>query len=787
MDSTAATDIPAENRERPHTEHRPPAHLADYEVEYVPRQDHPPPAISCSKSKHCGKSRTTSKKSISSLGSKCSGRTSVSGGSAPILALSTVHAAILEEKVKEMELKEVQRQIQEDLCADIECQRLELQAKEAARQQEEALKAKEALTKQLERQRRLKKAENRLEVAKLVSSLLQEQNAEAPPDNFPTPDSFVAPPQSQADKATVISSSHQRHSTPQHAAVLYSAPTSTGITPVLPLAPLQATSLPFASSAAQPAMAPPILAQQPLAVSTMAQNIGATANLMLPAHQGAHHSRSGHATHYQSPTLAYAAFQPPQVATALTASYPAYMQAPGAEMLIASAYGIPKPTLPVFESGRESDFALLKMALDNLLNAHGHLSEQYKFQVLIGHLKLPSALQLAKAYMYDARPYTMALYALQEKYGQPRQLVQSELGAILNSPALKYGDANAFDTFALSVQSLVGMLRTLEGETGYELRCGSHVDRLLSKMPPAYRDGFVEYCLSHHILQTGTDITYTLPDLATWLQVKSQAKRISSRAASLYQSEVPKPVKKDPHTTHSKVQPASVFHTKEGQVDTTELVRAKYAAKPKPYCPYCDNKEHYLNSCEEFKKLTTSQIVKWIKEGRRCWRCGRGHAVDSCTLKRPCKVCKETHLTILHESVQEVQHSVLMVSLPPTRIYLDHPNRSQKVMLKVIKVLLHNGDLTMESYAVLDDGSERSIVLPQVVNQLKLLKHPETLPLRTVHQRSLSLMVHQLLFKCPPVMHLWRGIRSHMPSLLIACASLTLPTQWLPYKGNTST
>lgn len=302
MDSTAATDIPAENRERPHREHRPPAHLADYEVEYVPRQDHPPPATSCSKSKHSGKSRTTSKRSISSLGSKCSGRTSVSGGSAPILALSTVHAAILEEKVKEMELKEVQRQIEEDSCADIECQRLELQAKEAQRQQEEALKAKEALTKQLERQRRLKKAENRLEVAKLVSSLLQEQNAEAPPDNFPTPDSFVAPPQPQADKATVISSSHQRHSTPQHAAVLYSAPTSTGITPVLPLAPLQATSLPFASSAAQPAMAPPILAQQPLAVPTMAQNIGATANLMLPAHQGAPHSRSGHATHYQSPT-----------------------------------------------------------------------------------------------------------------------------------------------------------------------------------------------------------------------------------------------------------------------------------------------------------------------------------------------------------------------------------------------------------------------------------------------------------------------------------------------------
>ncbi len=100
--------------------------------------------------------------------------------------------------------------------------------------------------------------------------------------------------------------------------------------------------------------------------------------------------------------------------------------------------------------------------------------------------------------MYHPRPYTAALQALQDKYGQPRQLVQ--LGAILSTPPLKLGDANDFDSFALSVQSLVGMLRALEGQNGYEVLCGSHVDRLLSKLPPAYRDSFVEYCLSRGIL-----------------------------------------------------------------------------------------------------------------------------------------------------------------------------------------------------------------------------------------------------------------------------------------------
>jgi len=355
---------------------------------------------------------------------------------------------------------------------------------------------------------------------------------------------------------------------------------------------------------------------------------------------------------------------------------------PGTELLFASAYGIPQPKLSVFESGNESDFALLKLALDNLLSIHSHISEQYKYHVLLSHLKLPSAQQLAKAYMYHPHPYSAALQALQDKYGQPRQLVQSEMGAIMTTPPLKMGDANAFDSFALSVQSLVGMLRTLEGQNGYKLMCGSHVDRLLSKLPSAYRDGFVEYCLSRGILQTGTDKTYTLPDLATWLEIKSQAKGISNRAATLFQSDSPKSYGKAPFPfTCARERPTPVLLASESGKRPHQSADPKPSSKPKPYCPHCDNMDHYLNSCDQFKKLTTSQIVTWIKDGKHCWRCGRSHAVEACNLKRPCKVCKELHLTILHDSINDTSRAVLMVSLPPTRIYLDRPNRSPKVML----------------------------------------------------------------------------------------------------------
>ncbi len=112
--------------------------------------------------------------------------------------------------------------------------------------------------------------------------------------------------------------------------------------------------------------------------------------------------------------------------------------------------------------------------------------------------------------MYDPRPYTRVMRALQQHYGQPRQLVQGVIGNILSTPPLKPGDAQGFEDFALSVDSLVGLLNTLKGSSRTELMCGSHVDRLLTKLPSFYRDSFVEYCMTKGILQNETDRTYTL-------------------------------------------------------------------------------------------------------------------------------------------------------------------------------------------------------------------------------------------------------------------------------------
>ncbi|XP_026095552.1 uncharacterized protein LOC113067383 [Carassius auratus] len=595
-------------RPRTKRERHPPAYLSDYDVGYEPshipdssadassmtpvatiptaRSDEEPvpcrtPSAPSSASSRHSQSRTKSSRSVRSS------RTTAS-------QLTEIQAAIVEEKLKSMELAEMQRQMVEESKAEEQCEFLDQQARLALFEKEDLLreqqrrsrhldeearaahKTKELITKQLERQRRIKQKEMELEEARLIASLLQEsetENAATVPQTRRELDSG----QVQTDKLCLqkvevahhtphqLSDNTQHstphihqsdpvttkyttsHSVPEHitslctSKSLHAEPLTVVPSPIYPVS--LPNVLPQVVKLQTADVYPPTTVQPSLSFERQTYSLGQSgANLTFSAKPNMSQD-SARTSYAQQPTFLVPADTQPHPPTGqfqqpvrqlqfspqplLAPTVPCVQphsqpQTPVnmMDMLIASSYGIPKPALPKFDRGKESDFALLKMALDSLLGGHAHLTEQFKYQVLLDRLKLPSAYKLAQAYMHDPTPYTRALQALQDKYGQPRLLVQSELGAILNSPPVRVGDAEAFDDFALSVHGLVGMLRSLEGENGYELKCGSHVDRLLAKLPASYRDGFVEYCLSRGILITGTDKTYTLLDLSAWLQLK---------------------------------------------------------------------------------------------------------------------------------------------------------------------------------------------------------------------------------------------------------------------------
>ncbi|KAL4009372.1 hypothetical protein ACER0C_003224 [Sarotherodon galilaeus] len=473
-----------------------------------------------------------------------------------------------------------------------------------------------------------------------------------------------------------------------------------------------------------------------------------TGNYYVPYPSGSNYSSSSSAEHHN-----------PQVAT----TYPAGTPLPNLmEMMVASSYGIPKPKLVIFRSGRESDFALLKKGLDSTLGPHSHLGEDYKYQVLLDHLEHPSALQVAKRYIHDRTPYTSAMRALEQRYGQPRQLVQSELSTILNCPPIRTGDSQAIEDLSLSVSSLVGLLSTMDEVAASELHCGSHVDRLLTKLPLNYRDSFIEYCITRGIIRTGSSRTYNMYDFSEWLERKSQVLQLS-RQASQMPPDKPRPEKNvlkgsaglKPHNKSASIyygpNPAQAKIKQEGESTAPDpTVQPKKRQKFKPYCPYCEGTEHYLNGCDGFRRLDLKAMATWITEKAKCWRCGRKHSPEQCTLKKPCSTCGDQHLSVLHDLVEAKKRDPNILTVSTSMVYLDYSSHSGRVMLKVVPIQLHHGGKSLDTFAVLDDGSEKTVVLPAAVKSLGLEQEEATLALQTIRRDVIQMKGGFVSFQVSP-------------------------------------
>lgn len=142
--------------------------------------------------------------------------------------------------------------------------------------------------------------------------------------------------------------------------------------------------------------------------------------------------------------------------------------------------------------------------------------------------------------------------------------------------------------------------------------------------------------------------------------------------------------------------------------------------------------DHYLSQCSSFQTLTKDQITDWIKTNNRCWRCACCHRSVQYTLKKPCHICNGKHLQILHDvNTKAVNEGTCLVSATTKPIYLHKPPSSKRLLLKVVRVILYHDGQSLDTFAVLEDGSERTILLSSAAKKLGLTGKAENLTLRT--------------------------------------------------------
>ncbi|KAL0151949.1 hypothetical protein M9458_052756 [Cirrhinus mrigala] len=268
---------------------------------------------------------------------------------------------------------------------------------------------------------------------------------------------------------------------------------------------------------------------------------------------------------------------------------------------------------------------------------------------------IPTIPNFCNLYVNSRYPYTNAMRSLTALYGQPHELALQRIAELMNGPKIKSGDIRSFRLYALQVRALVGMLDQLGAKGSTELKCGSHVSRLLAKLPHDLRANFRRFVNPIQIPVP------TLLDLSDWLKYELRIQEHESQYTS---------------------NPSRAYFKKE---------------KPKRYCPFCNTVQHYFNQCANFKLLNQDQVECWLKSNQKCFKCGRDHLISQCNLKAKCKKCDKRHLEILHDfnakmkpELQASAENSCLVSSEVETLYLDRPTASNKVLLKVSRVILRN-------------------------------------------------------------------------------------------------
>ncbi|KAH8852700.1 Gag-Pol polyprotein [Schistosoma japonicum] len=137
-------------------------------------------------------------------------------------------------------------------------------------------------------------------------------------------------------------------------------------------------------------------------------------------------------------------------------------------------------------------------------------------------------------------------------------------------------------------------------------------------------------------------------------------------------------------------------------------------------CILCED-NHFLDQCPTLLSLEVDKRLDLIKEKRLCRLCLKtNHVAKDCRLRRGCTVegCGGRHHTLLH-----VTTDVSLFNANVTTNYVSKSraeNEEPKVAFAVVPVILRNRDRTVETLAFLDSGSDSTLILKDVVDDLKL-------------------------------------------------------------------
>ena len=429
-------------------------------------------------------------------------------------------------------------------------------------------------------------------------------------------------------------------------------------------------------------------------------------------------------------------------------------------LTIKQGFALPKKELAIFDGDPLEYWNFIKLFKTSIVSISA-ASESEKLMYLLQYTS-GVAKDTIKCCLYKdpSLGYQAARRLLEERFGHPFRIASQYVTKLTEGPPLKPSDRTGLLAFADQLKDCENTLESI----GYldEINSADNLRRIVQRLPFHLRTKFVE--VADQIQEAGqrTNISH----IAEFVKIKARAANNpvfgcvidDARGRSDSQRRKPNPKRATLPDERGNAFSTQEIDFREGRLSSPghkEAPSTRYAV-----CPVC-NAAHPLAKCKVFIEKNFEERLQVMRKAQLCHNCFKyGHIAVGCLARSTCEVqgCKRRHHTLLHPppSQQSVENRTRVSVEQGTQVSSGTPLSSGqtnststgggKVCLRVVpvKVRSRDADKVVETYALLDSGSDISLCDKTLARELGVRGQEKTFFLTTQEREDSPRVGHEI-------------------------------------------
>jgi len=349
--------------------------------------------------------------------------------------------------------------------------------------------------------------------------------------------------------------------------------------------------------------------------------------------------------------------------------------------------------------------------------------------------------------------YKKAREILLTRYGQRHVIAHAYINRLVNGPQLKTSDGAGISELALQMQNCQLTLVNMGFQA--DVNSSDNLVKVVKRLPVHLQGKWADKAGS--LIKGGVEPNFE--HLTKFVEEKAML------ANTMYGQIVGSSPERDNSTrikpTYNRNQNSSnsrastfMTHSQVSHKNSQDQESPQASKGPNLKCPDCSG-PHKLTRCEKFKEKNTQQRRDFVMQARLCHNClGRNHIARDCRSENTCRVqgCGRRHHTFLHLSQSantsngekrtvttndnpRVTPSAVSGAGAMGQCSSTGSSNRNIVSLRIIPVTVKSSDSVseIETYALLDAGSDVSLCCNSLFHKLGISGTPTNFSLTTVN------------------------------------------------------